>query len=45
VDNEIIQQLIEWDCNVSSETYRAIIYCLTWQSVSKWHQLPIMWHA
>jgi superfamily II DNA helicase RecQ len=45
VDNEIIQQLIEWDCNVSSETYRAIIYCLTRQSVSKWHQLPIMWHV
>ncbi len=29
VDNEIIQQLIEWDCNVSFETNRAIVYYLT----------------
>jgi superfamily II DNA helicase RecQ len=29
VDDEIIRQVVEWDCNVSSETDRAIIYCLT----------------
>ncbi len=29
-DDEIIQQLIKWDCNVSFETNRAIVYCLTW---------------
>ncbi len=29
VDNEIIRQLVEWDCDVSSETDRAIVYCLT----------------
>jgi superfamily II DNA helicase RecQ len=29
VDDEIIRQLIEWDCNVSSETDRAMVYCLT----------------
>jgi len=33
VDNEIIQQFIEWDCNVSFETNKEIIYCLTRQSV------------
>jgi hypothetical protein len=29
VDEEIVQQLIEWDCNVSSETDKAMVYCLT----------------
>jgi superfamily II DNA helicase RecQ len=29
VDDEIIRQLIEWDCDVSSETNRAMVYCLT----------------
>jgi len=33
VDDEIIRQLIEWDCDVSSETDRAIVYCFTRQSV------------
>jgi superfamily II DNA helicase RecQ len=33
VDDEIIRQLVEWDCDVSSETDRAIVYCLTRQSV------------
>jgi superfamily II DNA helicase RecQ len=33
VDEEIVRQLIEWDCNVSSETDRAMVYCLTRQSV------------
>ncbi len=31
VDDENIQQLIEWDCNVSFEMDRAIIYYLTRQ--------------
>jgi superfamily II DNA helicase RecQ len=35
VDDEIIQQLVEWDCDVSSETDRAIVYCLTRQSVER----------
>jgi len=29
VDDEIIQQLVEWDCDVSSEMDRVIEYCLT----------------
>jgi superfamily II DNA helicase RecQ len=29
VDEEIVRQLIEWDCNVSSETDKAMVYCLT----------------
>ncbi len=33
VDDEIIRQLIKWDCNVSSETDRAMVYCLTRQFV------------
>jgi superfamily II DNA helicase RecQ len=33
VDDEIIRQLIEWDCFVSSETDRAMVYCLTRQSI------------
>jgi hypothetical protein len=33
VDNEIIRQFMEWDCNVYSETDKAIVYCLTQQSV------------
>jgi len=28
VDDEIIRQLIEWDCDVSSEMDRAMVYCL-----------------
>ncbi len=35
VDDEIIQQLVEWDCDVSFETNRAIVYCLTRQSVER----------
>jgi superfamily II DNA helicase RecQ len=35
VDEEIVRQLIEWDCDVSSETDRAIVYCLTRQSVEE----------
>jgi superfamily II DNA helicase RecQ len=35
VDDEIIRQLIEWDFNVSSETDRAMVYCLTRQSVER----------
>ncbi len=35
VDDEIIRQLVEWDCDVSSETDRAIVYCLTRQSVER----------
>jgi superfamily II DNA helicase RecQ len=35
VDDEIIRQLIKWDCNVSSETDRAMVYCLTRQSVER----------
>ncbi len=35
VDDEIIRQLIEWDCFVSSETDRAMVYCLTRQSVER----------
>ncbi len=29
VDNEIIQQLIKWDYNVSSKTNKVIVYYLT----------------
>jgi len=29
VDDEIIRKLVEWDCDVSSKTDRAIVYCLT----------------
>jgi len=29
VDDEIIRQLVEWDYDVSFETDRAIVYCLT----------------
>ncbi len=35
VDDEIIRQLIEWDCSVSSKTDRAMVYCLTRQSVKR----------
>jgi len=35
VDEEIIRQLIEWDCNVSSEIDRPMVYCLTRQSVEQ----------
>ncbi len=35
VDDEIIRQLNEWDCDVSSETDRAMVYCLTRQSVER----------
>jgi len=35
VDEEIVRQLIEWDCNVSSKTDRAMVYCLTRQSVKQ----------
>jgi len=33
VDDEIIRQLVEWDCDVSSETDWAIVYYLTRQFV------------
>ncbi len=29
VENKIVGQLIEWDCNVFSEKDRAMVYCLT----------------
>ncbi len=29
VDDEIIQQLIKWDCNVCFKTDRAMVYYLT----------------
>jgi len=35
VDEEIIRQVIEWDCNVISEMDRAMVYCLTRQSVEQ----------
>jgi hypothetical protein len=35
VDQEIVKQLIEWDCNISFETDRAMVYCLTRQSVEQ----------
>jgi hypothetical protein len=35
VDEEIVQQLIKWDCNVSSEMDKAMVYCLTRQSVEQ----------
>jgi superfamily II DNA helicase RecQ len=35
VDKEIIQQIVEWDCDVSSEADRAIVYCFTRQSVER----------
>jgi len=35
VDDKIIRQLIEWDYDVSSETDRAMVYCLTRQSVER----------
>ncbi len=35
VDDEIVQQLIEWDYDVSSETDRVIVYCLTQQFIER----------
>jgi superfamily II DNA helicase RecQ len=35
VDNEFIQQFIKWDCNVSCEIDRGIIYFLTQQSIEQ----------
>jgi len=35
VNDEIIRQLVKWDCDVSSETDRAIVYCLTRQFVER----------
>jgi len=35
VDEEIVRQLIEWDCNVSSKTDKAMVYCWTWRSVEQ----------
>ncbi len=35
VDDEIIRQLIEWDCDVSSEMDKAMVYYLTRQSVER----------
>jgi superfamily II DNA helicase RecQ len=35
VDDEIIRQLVKWDCDVSSETDKAIVYCFTRQSVER----------
>jgi hypothetical protein len=35
VDEEIIRQIVEWDCDVSSEADKAIVYCFTRQSVER----------
>jgi len=35
VDEEIVGQVIEWDCNVTSKTDMAMVYCLTRQSVEQ----------
>jgi superfamily II DNA helicase RecQ len=35
VDEEIIRQIVEWDCDVSSEADRAIVYCFTRLSVER----------
>jgi superfamily II DNA helicase RecQ len=35
VDEEIVRQLIEWDCNVSSKTDKAMVYCWTRRSVEQ----------
>jgi hypothetical protein len=35
VDDEIIRQLIEWDCDVSLEMDRAMVYYLTQQFVER----------
>ncbi len=35
VDEEIIRQIVEWDCDVSSEADMAIVYCFTRQSVER----------
>jgi len=35
MDEEIVQQVIEWDYKVTSETNRAMVYCLTRQSVEQ----------
>ncbi len=35
VDDEIIRQFVEWDCDVSSEADKAIVYCFTRQSVER----------
>jgi superfamily II DNA helicase RecQ len=35
VDNEIVRQIIKWDCEQTSTTVKVIVYCLTRQSVKK----------
>jgi len=35
VDEEIVQKFIEWDCNVSSKTDKAMVYCWTRRSVEQ----------
>ncbi|CAK9868449.1 unnamed protein product [Sphagnum jensenii] len=35
VDEEIIRQIVEWDCDVSSEVGKAIVYYFTRQSVER----------
>jgi len=35
VDNEIVLQIIKWDCEQASTTVKVILYCLTRQSVKK----------
>jgi ATP-dependent DNA helicase RecQ len=35
VDEGIIRQIVEWDCDVSSEADKAIVYCFTRQSVER----------
>jgi len=35
VDNEIVRQIIKWDCEQASTTVKVIVYCLTQQSVKK----------
>ncbi len=40
VDDEIIRQLVKWDCNASSEMDRAIVYSFTKQSVERMALIP-----
>jgi superfamily II DNA helicase RecQ len=35
VDEEIVRHLIKWDYNIFSKTNRAMVYCLTRQSVEQ----------
>ncbi len=35
VDNEIVRQIIKWDCEQASTIVKVIMYCLTRKSVKK----------